>query len=92
MFGEHSGGNYQYPLNEHVVVLLNELRPAQHKTAEELHGRLAHAGGVVHEAAVNATLHIQLKNKRQRFITEQSGSGTHSQEHATCILVCNSVL
>ncbi len=57
-------GHYQYSFNEHVIVLLNELRSTEHKTAKELHSCLSHTSGVVHEATMNATLHIQLKTKR----------------------------
>lgn len=56
--------NYQDPFNEHVVVLLDELWPTEHETTEELHGRLSHTGGVVHEATMNPALHIQLRNTR----------------------------
>lgn len=60
--------NYQYPFDEHVVVLLNELRSTEHKTTKELHSCLSHTGGVVHEATMNPTLHIQLKNKQGRLV------------------------
>lgn len=36
--------NYQYPFNEHVIILLNELWPAENKTAHKLHRRFSHTG------------------------------------------------
>lgn len=65
---EESLTNYQYPFNEHVIVLLNQLRSTEHKPAKELHGCLSDTGGVVHEATMNPTLHIQLKNKEGRLV------------------------
>lgn len=53
-------GAHQYPLDKHVVVLLGELGTAQHEAAQKLHGRLAHAGGVVHQTAMHPALHVQL--------------------------------
>lgn len=51
---------YQYPLDQHVVVLLCELGSAQHKTPQQLHSSLAYTGGVVHQTTMDPTLHVQL--------------------------------
>ena len=61
-------GNYQYPFNEHVVVLLDELRSAEDKATKKLNSCLSYTGGVVHEATMNPTLHIQLKNMQGRLV------------------------
>lgn len=52
---------YQYPLYEHVIVLLSELRSAEHKSAQQLYSRLSHTGGVVHQPTMDATLHVRLQ-------------------------------
>ena len=62
---KRSRHSHQYPLDEHVVVLLGELRPAQHEAPQQLHGRLAHAGGVVHETTVHPALHVRLQGEAE---------------------------
>lgn len=39
---------HQYPLDEHVVVLLGQLRATQDESAEQLDSGLPHTGGVIH--------------------------------------------
>lgn len=55
--------NYQYPFDEHVVVLLNELRSTQHKATKKLYRCFSYTRGVIHEATVHSALHVQLENK-----------------------------
>lgn len=51
---------YQYPLYEHVIVLLGELWSTEHKSAKQLNSCLSHTRGVVHQTTVDATLHVRL--------------------------------
>lgn len=52
---------YQYPLYEHVIVLLRELRSAKHKSSQQLYSCLSHTCGVVHQTTMDATLHVGLQ-------------------------------
>lgn len=66
---------YQYPLYEHVIVLLSKLRSAEHKSAQQLYSRLSHTCGVVHQTTMDATLHVGLQN-RQDSVSTYTGKNT----------------
>lgn len=59
---------YQYPLYEHVIVLLSELGSAEHKSAQQLYSCLSHAGGVVHQTTMDPTLHVGLQKWRRVLV------------------------
>lgn len=73
------GSTHQDPLDEHVVILLGELRSAQYKLAQQLHSRLSHTGGVVHQATMNATLHIRLQDRQESVSTKITYEATFHQ-------------
>lgn len=71
--------SYQYPLDEHVVVLLCQLRSTQHKPSQQLNRCFPHTGGVIHQPPMNTALHIRLhktnipiKRYEQSTLTELS--------------------
>lgn len=66
---------YQYPLYEHVIVLLSKLRSAKHKSAQQLYSRLSHTCGVVHQTTMDATLHVGLQNG-QDSVSTYTGKNT----------------
>lgn len=66
VYNESDWATYQYPLYEHVIVLLSELGSAEHKSAQQLYSCLSHAGGVVHQTTMDATLHVRLQKWRRK--------------------------
>lgn len=65
---------HQYPLYEHVIILLSELRSAQYKLAQQLYSCLSHTCRVVHQTTMNAALHVRLKNRQEYIITKRRES------------------
>lgn len=65
------GSTHQDPLDEHIIILLSELRSAQYKLAQQLHSCLSHTGGVVHQTAMYATLHIRLRDRKESLSTKK---------------------
>lgn len=73
---------YQYPLYEHVIVLLSKLRSTEHKSAQQLYSRLSHTCGVVHQTTMDATLHVGLKNGQGSVSTKTGKNGLQDNLHS----------
>merc|ERR1719429_67906 len=46
------------PLQQHLVILVNQVSVVHHELAQQIHGSLPHHGGVVMDGAVDTLLHI----------------------------------
>lgn len=71
---KYEWATHQYPLYEHVIILLSELRSAQYKLAQQLYSCLSHTCRVVHQTTMNAALHVRLKNRQEYIITKRRES------------------
>lgn len=55
---------YQYSFNQHIIILLSKLRPTEDKSTQQFYCCFPDTSGVVHQASMNSSLHIKLKNNK----------------------------